>query len=55
MKVLENSAWFCMDLHKKYSFDKNNLEFDKKKIKKSKRTRKKISLLGALKGPCTLP
>ena len=36
MKVLENSAWFCMDLHKKYSFDKNNLEFDKKKSKNQK-------------------
>ena len=37
MKVLENSAWFCMDLHKKYSFDKHNLEFDKKYVQKIKK------------------
>ena len=55
IRILNDSAWFCMEKLKKHSFEtkkQNNLP---KTPQQYKRIRKQLAFEGAFKGPCTLP
>ena len=52
---LNDCAWFCVEKLKKHIAETKKPKHLSKIQKQSQEIRKQIALLGAFKGPCTLP